>query len=381
MKRGARRSFERTKPVTAPRAYSTNPSPPLALPPSGRGGWDNLRRLPVAAVALLPLRVFFGLTFLYAGLDKILDPDFFNAASSSSIQAQFLIYERASPLGPVVHLVEPVAPLLGALIALGEIAVGIGALSGLAFRLAAVGGALISALFFLTASWTTHPYYFGNDLPYAFGWLTLALAGHGDLLIVHLGRSAAQAGAANVDPRRRAVLQVGALAAVTLLVGGVFGAIRLIRNEPPRSADAGDGGGGPSPGPTSVPTTAPSGAPSPAASAPPGIAIATIAQVQSAGARRFTVPITAPAPLPAGDPALVIALADGSFAAYDALCTHEGCRVNYDKTAAVIFCPCHSAEFDPANHAAVLGGPAPQPLLELPLIVNQADGTIALAIS
>jgi len=353
--------------------------PPAEQPPSGRGSWDSLRRLPVAAVALLPLRVFFGLTFLYAGLDKILDPDFFNAASSSSIQAQFLIYERVSPLAPLVHLVEPIAPLLGALIALGEIAVGIGALTGLAFRLAALGGALISALFFLTASWATHPYYFGNDLPYAFGWLTLALAGHGDVLVVRLARSTDHA--ASTDPRRRAVLQIGALAAATVLIGGVFGALRLIRNEAPRGVDAGDGGGGPSPGPTAAPSSAAPGASSPAASAAPGIAIATIAQVQSAGARRFTVPITAPAPLPAGDPGLVIALADGSFAAYDALCTHEGCRVNYDKTAAVIFCPCHSAEFDPANHAAVLGGPAPQPLLELPLIVNQADGTIALALS
>jgi thiosulfate dehydrogenase [quinone] large subunit len=379
MRRGARRGYDRKKVVTPPRAYSTNALPPAAQPPSGRGSWDSLRRLPVAAVALLPLRVFFGLTFLYAGLDKILDPDFFNSASSSSIQAQFLIYERVSPLGPLVHLVEPVAPLLGALIALGEIAVGIGALTGLAFRLAALGGALISALFFLTASWATHPYYFGNDLPYAFGWLTLALAGHGDLLVVRLARSTDQA--ASVDPRRRAVLQVGVLAAVTVLIGGVSGTIRLIRNETPRGVDLGDGGSSPNPGQTSAPTPAQSGAPSPAASTAPGIAIATVAQVQSAGARRFTVPITAPAPLPAGDPALVIALADGTFAAYDALCTHEGCRVNYDKTAALIFCPCHSAEFDPANHAAVLSGPAPQPLLELPLIVNQADGTIALAIS
>src|SRR3954451_20225292 len=115
------------------------------------------RRAVVPAAALLALRVFFGVTFVYAGLDKLLDPGFFNPESGNSIQAQFQIFERVSPLAPLVHAVAPLAPTLGVLIALGEIAVGLGALSGLAYRLAALGGAAISALFFLTASWTTHP--------------------------------------------------------------------------------------------------------------------------------------------------------------------------------------------------------------------------------
>ena len=249
----------------------------------------------------------------------------------------------------------------------------------------------ISLLFFLTASWTTHPYYFGNDLPYAFGWLTLALAGHGDLFVLRLARSEPDgtgAAGAPADATRRSMVQIGALALVTMLVGGGAALLRFIRNEP-SPADVGEG---PSPGPTSHASSAPSagatGAASPGASTTPttapsvnGIAIARIADVQGAGAKRFTVPITAPAPLPAGDPGIVVALADGSFAAYDATCTHEGCRVSYDKPNSIIFCPCHGAEFDPADHAAVLGGPAPQPLLELPLVVDQASGTIALAVS
>ena len=352
-----------------------------------RGRWQPLRRLMVPALALLPLRVFLGTTFLYAGLDKVLDPDFLNAASASSIQAQFLVYERVSPLAPLIHAVEPAALLVGVLIALGEIAVGIGALTGLVYRTAALVGALISCLFFLTASWATHPYYFGNDLPYAFGWLTLALAGHGDLLVVRLAQTRAQA--TSIDLRRRILLQVGGLAAATLLVGGVTGAIRLVRNEAPTGVGDGGSGASPTPGASPLPTAArspeesaaPTAQPSPAATEAPGIAIAKVSDVQGAGARRFTVPIAAPAPLPAGDPALVIALSDGSFVAYDALCTHEGCRVSYDRPSALIVCPCHGAEFDPADHAAVLGGPAPEPLLELPLIISQADGTIALAIS
>jgi thiosulfate dehydrogenase [quinone] large subunit len=340
----------------------------------------------VAAWALLPLRIFFGVTFLYAGLDKLLDPAFFDAESATSIQAQFQIFERVSPLAPLVHLVEPFAVLLGVLIALGEIAVGLGTLTGLAYRLAALGGAAISVLFFLTASWTTHPYYYGNDLPYALGWLTLALAGHGDLFVVRLAKGPATSAELRTDATRRGLLQVGLLAGVTLLVGGGAALVRFIRNELPPT----DIGSVPTPSPGASPSavpsatapasSGPSSSPTSAPSASPGIAIANVADVQSAGAKRFTIPIAAPAPLPAGDPAVVIALADGTFVAYDALCTHEGCRVAYSTSSTNLVCPCHGARFDSADHGAVLAGPATQPLLELPLVVNAADGTIALAI-
>ena len=38
------------------------------------------------AAALLPLRLFLGATFLYAGLDKLLDPAFLDAAAPTSLQ-------------------------------------------------------------------------------------------------------------------------------------------------------------------------------------------------------------------------------------------------------------------------------------------------------
>jgi len=341
----------------------------------------------VPALALLPLRVFLGVTFVYAGLDKLLDPNFFNPESPGSIQAQFIVFERVSPLAPLIHLAEPVAPLLGVLIALGEIAVGLGALTGLAFRLAALGGGSISLLFFLTASWATHPYYFGNDLPYAFGWLTLALAGHGDLLVVPLARRtvpAAVGPAAAPLPgerlvSRRNIVQVGALAGLTLLVGGAAGALRLLLGIGP-TGGRDNAGERPSPSPArSHPEPTPTASATPTLA--PGIAVATVAQVSASGARRFTVPITAPPPLPAGDPGLVILLDDGSFVAYDATCTHEGCRVGWDAATATLVCPCHGAQFDAAQHGAVLAGPTNVPLVELPLLVNEQDGTISLAIS
>ena len=138
---------------------------------------------PPAARGLLLVRLFFGVTFVYAGLDKLLDPNFFNPAAATSIQAQFTIFERGSPLAPLVRLAEPYAVVLGLLIALGEIGAGLGALTGLCFRLAALGGAPLSLMFFLTASWTTRPYYLGPDLPYAAGWLALLVAGHSGVLV------------------------------------------------------------------------------------------------------------------------------------------------------------------------------------------------------
>ena len=114
----------------------------------------------VPALALLPLRLFLGVTFVYAGLDKLLDPTFFDPASPGSIQAQLSEFARMSPIAFLVRPVEPFAVLIGYAIALAEVAVGVGALTGLAFRLAAAMGAALSILFWLTASWTTHPYFY-----------------------------------------------------------------------------------------------------------------------------------------------------------------------------------------------------------------------------
>jgi Rieske Fe-S protein len=65
--------------------------------------------------------------------------------------------------------------------------------------------------------------------------------------------------------------------------------------------------------------------------------------------------------------------------AYSAICTHLGCAVFAKlNEAGHIACPCHASQFDPANNAAVIGGPASRPLPGLPIEV-QADGTIVAA--
>jgi thiosulfate dehydrogenase [quinone] large subunit len=100
--------------------------------------------------------------------------------------------------------------------------------------------------------------------------------------------------------------------------------------------------------------------------------------VQSRGAAAFTIPFNAPAPLPAGDPGIIVRLANGTFVAFDAVCPHAGCTIEWDSTDRVLLCPCHGAAFDPAHGAAVLQGPADQPLASLPIVVDTTTGRILL---
>jgi rieske iron-sulfur protein len=64
--------------------------------------------------------------------------------------------------------------------------------------------------------------------------------------------------------------------------------------------------------------------------------------------------------------------------AYSAICTHLGCVV-HDRLdpQGRIACPCHASLFDPANGAAVLGGPAGRPLPSLPVSVSPEGVVVA----
>ncbi|MFI9823103.1 DoxX family membrane protein [Streptomyces sp. NPDC052013] len=127
--------------------------------------------------ALVPLRIFLGVTFIYAGLDKLTDSAFMKDAGAGSIGETMRGVRDSSAIPAMVDLAleNPVA--FGYAIALGELAVGIGTLLGLLTRLAALGGALISLSLWLTVSWASDPYYYGNDLPYLMAWIPLVLAG------------------------------------------------------------------------------------------------------------------------------------------------------------------------------------------------------------
>jgi thiosulfate dehydrogenase (quinone) large subunit len=357
-------------------------------------------RAALSTLGLLPLRLFLGVTYLYAGVDKLANAHFLASGDAFSVAAQMAGYARTSPLAPLINASMPLAVPIGLLIALAELAVGLGLLTGLAFRLAAVAGAGLSLLFWSTASWSTAPYFFSPDLPYGFAFLTLALVGDGGLFVwrpfARRGAKAAdaragQAGATSQMLDRRSLLQVGLLGVLTLLAAAIATPLRLLgygergtggqtggataTPDPATPAPtAADPTGAASADATAVPSTAPvpSAIPAtPTAPAPTGPVIGSLADFASGNSLPFTVPNQVPFAMGPGGPGIMVKLGDGSVVAYSAICTHGRCTVGFDQAATVIACPCHLATYDPAKSAAVLTGPAPLPLPEIPIAIDE----------
>ncbi len=340
-------------------------------------------------LALLPLRLFLGLTFLYAGVDKLIDPAFLRATGPGSIGAQMAEFVKVSPIGPLVQVFGQTFPVeIGFLIAVAEIAVGLGTLTGLLFRLSAAGGLALSITFWLTASWATKPYYYGPDLPYALGWLTVALAGTGGRFSVENWFRADPDGEDYEEPvseERRAVLRAGFLGLASLAVAAFAGTVGASALGRPK-ADLASGSSTPAPSggatgaaATTSPTGSAGGTANPGATAAHGASqapasgpvVGRVSQLGSARAVAFNDPIS-------GDPGVLVKLADGSIVAFDAVCTHAGCTVEFDPSYDLLVCPCHGAAFDPAHDAQVVAGPTNQPLTPIPIHVDTASGRITV---
>ncbi len=73
-----------------------------------------------------------------------------------------------------------------------------------------------------------------------------------------------------------------------------------------------------------------------------------------------------------------IRLTDKGFVAYSAICTHLGCTVSWVKDknspdASYTECFCHNSIFNPLRGDLVEGGPAPIPLAQIGVRVNNDD--------
>jgi thiosulfate dehydrogenase [quinone] large subunit len=319
---------------------------------------------------LLPLRLFLGVTFVYAGLQKLANPAFLNGTGPTSIHAQLAGAARTSPihglLGGLIHA----STAVGVLIAVGELAVGVGTLVGLWSRVAAAGGMAISLGLFLSVSYHSSPYFIGSDIVFLFAWTPLLLAGAGGApaldtwLLTRSVPGPAHSGGTAVS--RRELVGTGAAGAVVaglvVVAGGATALLgRLIGGTGTTSAATGFGSGSPaaSPSTTPSPSTAPTTVPDPAStsttaappvSIPPGKKLGPASKVPVGGSATFTDPRS-------GDPGLVIQATSGHFVAFDAVCPHAGCTVAYQQGARIIACPCHGSEFN-ADTGAVIQGPA-----------------------
>lgn len=295
---------------------------------------------------LLPLRLFLGLTFCYAGLLKLGDPHYLAGGADpqsylSQLQAALAAH---SPAAPVLRLARHAPTATGTALAFGELAVGLGTLLGLLGRVAAAGGAMLSLTLFLTVSWRTHPYFLGNDLAYLAAWTPLILAGTPAWSL-----DARLAARRRVDPgpgRRRALLETGtavlAVAGGGLLTGALTGRTR-----------------GRVPGPAAHRSAVDS--------APAGLSVAA-SKVPVGGAVQLTAPGS-------GDPVFVVQPKAGTFCAFSGACTHAGCTVLPPKDGKLV-CPCHDSAFD-AETGAVLRGPATEALPRY--AVTRSGGVLRVA--
>ena len=171
---------------------------------------ESMRKSP--GWMLLPLRLFLGFTFTFAGLQKLANPGFFNASNPASIQAQMQAYQLRSPIHLLLGIASHSPVVFGLLIALGELSVGVGVLLGVFTRLAALGGIAISFMLFLAVSFHSHPYYIGSDIVFVFAWTPLLIFGDG------------QVASLEAKVKRK----VGAIAPLGTTVGIDFGTITRV---------------------------------------------------------------------------------------------------------------------------------------------------------
>jgi thiosulfate dehydrogenase [quinone] large subunit len=382
------------------------PAPAFSAPPSVREwrSWPAWLRDSRGGTRL-PLRLFLGVTFVFASLQKLANPAFFRASDPSGIQAQMKLAESFSPigglLGPAVH----VATALGVVIAVGELAVGIGTLLGFRARVAAAGGMLLSLLFFLTVSWSTSPYYYGADIVFFFAWTPFLISGAGALSLdawfddraagLAGGPRRAGAAAAALDApgararsaaraasrrrtagrppgaaleRRTFLNSAGATGALSVLVLALGGVVALMgRALSPGSATgagglAGGGGGGGSGNRSGNGKTSAGGGggggggqtkgSTIVTSDPKGRKIGLSSEVPVGQATTFTFDSL---------PAYVVRPKADEFVGFSAICTHQGCTVNYVHSVQQFQCPCHGSVYS-ALTGEVVSGPAPLPL-------------------
>ena len=267
------------------------------------------------------LRAWLGVTWIYAGWDKASDPGFLTAGSPSFIGTQLSAYATSSPIGFALDRVLEHSTQIGILVMLAEFAIGAATLLWIAPTWAAMGGFVMSLTLWLASSWNVKPYFLASDSAYTILWLTYFLFLYGSR------RNS------KVSLDRRGFLRVSAIAAIA--VAGA--AVGKLFPKTAASTSAGENSGSKK--------------------------IIEDASFKVGDIKTFVSK--------SGTPAVLFRTKTGAFA-YSAVCTHEGCTVQFNTASKNLQCGCHGAVFDPFDGAKALTGPTNQPLAKIKVATEGA---------
>ncbi|MBC7464207.1 MAG: Rieske 2Fe-2S domain-containing protein [Actinobacteria bacterium] len=265
------------------------------------------------------IRLWLGVTWIYGGWDKAIDPGFLAKTGATSIARQLEGYSQSSPLGFLFqHLIER-ANLVGVIVMISEFAIGLATLFWVAPTLFAFSGFAMSIGLWLSATWHVQPYFLGSDTAYAILWLAYLLA------VIGARRKI------DISLDRRGTIRLGLVGAFAVMASAVG---RVLQQSPKGDASALN-------------------------------ANATGAQILASS--KLAVGANHEFTTTSGEPAILFRTAVGVFA-YSEICTHQGCTVSYLESERSLRCPCHGASFDPFNGAAVKAGPALSPLPSIKVV-------------
>lgn len=261
------------------------------------------------------IRLWLGVTWIYAGWDKARDPGFLQTTGATYIGRQLTGYAATSPLSFIFKRLIEHATVVGAFVMVAEFAIGLATLFWVAPTLSAFAGFSMSLGLWIAATWHVKPYFLGSDSAYAILWLAYFLT-----LVGRRRR-------VDVSFDRRGVMRVGVIGAVAVVAAGAvhfFSRTKTVATIGSHAATIKD--------PNRV------------------IKLSKLA----VGQTHEFVSLS-------GNPSILFRTTHGVFA-YSEICTHQGCTISYSPTDKLLVCPCHGATYDPFNNAKVLSGPAPAPV-------------------
>ena len=260
------------------------------------------------------MRLWLGLTWIYAGWDKASDPGFLTDGSPTFIGSQLSAYAENSPIDFLLNAVLDNAIQIGILVMVAEFTIGFATLLWIMPTWAAFGGFLTSLFLWLSSTWNIQPYFLASNSVYTVFWFSY-------FLFLYGARRRS-----NISLDRRGFIRISSISALSVA------AVGLGRLFPKQAAAV-------SAGPLNIIEDS----------------ALDVGQTYNFIAK-------------SGSPAVLFKSKTGVYA-YSAVCTHEGCTVTFNSASRNLQCACHGAVFDPQSEGKALTGPTNKPLPKIKVAV------------